>query len=341
MALRIQVSGKTINYDITLKSRYTVIVGCSATGKSFLTDVLTFPKRHPGHRIKLSDSYRVVSDISSFELVLENNDFRDKKYVFIVDDDDSEYEHITQTLLRECTLSYFIFMTRNEEIRGVNYGLSDVYEFMQVGSSDVLIPAFTAKPEMYFDKDTLVVSEDSKSGYTFYSNLFSKNEITEIVDANGNVTGKDGIISMLLRLRGKVDSVFLCVDWCSFGSYLQALSSFLGVGQGFKVSMLLCVESFEYLLLRSNMLQVPIQEDDMLGYTSSEKYYESLLENVTKDTPFYQAHGGTLKTCYINACCDKPGEKVSCPIFLHGKDKFVVLFKGTEFEQLLYLAGRL
>lgn len=341
MALRIQVSGKTINYDITLKSRYTVIVGCSATGKSFLTDVLMSPEKHPGHKVKLGDEYEIASGVRFFKAVLKDPNFRDGKYVFIFDDDDSEYVDVTQTFLKECTSSYFIFMTRNEEIRGVNYGLSDVYEFMQVGNTDVLIPAFTAKPEIYFDEDTLVVSEDSKSGYTFYSNLFSKNRITEIVDANGNVTGKDGIISLLLRLRHKINSVFLCVDWCSFGSYLPALSSFLGAERGLKVSMLSCVESFEYLLLRSNMLQVPISEEEMLSYESSEKYYELLLENVTKGTPFCQAHGGSLKTCYVNACCDKPSEKVNCPMFFHGKDKFVTLLKDTEFEQLLYLAGRL
>lgn len=135
MSVYIEITGGKIDYNVRLKSRYTVIVGCSALGKSFLVDLLVNPKRYPGYHSKVSDNYEVIANVEDFKLVLRDPNFTTNKYIFIVDDDAAEYDNYIQVLLKECKASCFIFMTRNDRVLGINYGLTDVYEFVKVGNS--------------------------------------------------------------------------------------------------------------------------------------------------------------------------------------------------------------
>ena len=133
MSVHIEITGGKIDYNVRLKSRYTVIVGCSASGKSFLVDLLANPKRYPWYHSKVSDNYEVIANVEDFKLVLRDPNFTTNKYIFIVDA--AEYDNYIQVLLKECKASCFIFMTRNDRVLGINYGLTDVYEFVKVGNS--------------------------------------------------------------------------------------------------------------------------------------------------------------------------------------------------------------
>lgn len=82
MSVHIEITGGKIDYNVRLKSRYTVIVGCSASGKSFLVDLLVNPKRYPGYHSKVSDNYEVIANVEDFKLVLRDPNFTTNKYIY-------------------------------------------------------------------------------------------------------------------------------------------------------------------------------------------------------------------------------------------------------------------
>lgn len=309
-------------------------------------DLLSNRKERPGYKIVLSDEeFQVLGTSSAMDAVYNLSGYEERKYIIILDDSDYEYSTVSKHFFKVIVNSYFIFMTRNEGISGLNYGVSDVLEMVPVRGYNTLIKSFTYNAN--FNKidripsDTVIVCEDSKSGFTFYSNLFFNHKVTPVVDVNGNVTGKDGLLDMLERLDSLgVRCTFVLADWCSFGMYVARLSAYISTRSDSSLVMLPSALSLEYVLLNTNIIG-GVSLDGILAAESEERFYEEQLANATRNTPYYQSHGAALKECYYKPCCVVSQEGYTCAKRFSGKDKFVSLLKGTPFECLLKLSGRM
>lgn len=361
MSVRIVVSSSRVSYDFSFYGRYCVILGNSGVGKSdFVRSVFSKSGKH-AYKIEvyengvLSSNDRLIN-LSNVVSLLKRGNIQSRDMlddIYIVDDDDTELDSIVDELLKSTKYARYIFVTRNNisRDRGLCYSTDSVFNVVTNGARHYLSKVVNDIDVKCSDKKikTLVLSEDSLSGLNFYKKLFNC-DVRCIVDRVGNITGKDYIMTMLRSVVNDYDRFVLLVDWCSFGRYVNDLSSLFAVLKSKELLVFFDIKSFEYLLLKTNLIQSVIanevedkyifSEYKLLKEVSEERYYERMLEDVTLSKEFYQKHGNDIKPCYVNPCCSvKQFNYGVCGYYFNG-DKIKALFKGTEFEYLLKYKGR-
>lgn len=134
-------------------------------------------------------------------------------------------------------------------------------------------------------------------------------------------------------LKDKV--LLLLVDYSAIGLRLYAIST-VATLLGLHVYIVPAYKSFEYMLLRSNMFKVPVDEimKDVLLYPSLENRCEALLKEKTKGTIYSYSKSKDLKRCYYVSCCTMDRGRLSCDKGMSG-DKYKALLEGTEFDCFL------
>jgi hypothetical protein len=163
----------------------------------------------------------------------------------------------------------------------------------------------------------------------------------EVVNAG---TGKEAICKKLDALMNdiRVDKVLLLFDRVSFGVCFTEYKNLLQLCVS-RIFIVSDYQSWEYLMLRSNMFR-----DQFIDYSLGcgmfkEKYYEELLEEVSRGTYSTIRHDKSkLSECYTERCCYFAGgnSERDCKIGLSGGDKHVAMLIGTEFSGLLSVARR-
>lgn len=348
----IQIKGPRMDYKLTLKSKFTILSGKSATGKSYLHRLLSDEDMLAACDVSISDSrYEFIYGYKVYD-VRDDGDHIDGYWIYLVDDDDSEYGRVFQQWIAVSRNTYYVIATRNVHIPNVDYGLEDIYEFTTAGKMNVLVPKFSydvyKQSLRVLPKEAKIISEDSTTGKEFYAKLFNNNEVL-YVNNNGVVSGKDYLLTFLERLSNSgVRDVFVCADWCSFGPYAGKLEKWIRSVRLPHVILLPNALSFEYVLLCSNFFNYTDIEQGLLSSRSTESYYEDVLSELTRDSQLQMIHGTTkrLPACYYEKCCVIKNNEYyrrfgDCTSFLKGDDKFFAMFWGTEFESLLILSGRL
>ena len=110
-----------------------------------------------------------------------------------------------------------------------------------------------------------IVTEDSNSGYQFFSKIFSE---SNVVSANGN--------SNLIKAVKMLDNqdVLIIADGAAFGALIENCVDYFETQFNRRISLWL-PESFEYLILKSGVIKYE-NLDDILENTSEyvecEKY---------------------------------------------------------------------
>lgn len=341
----VKIKGKRISYDINFRSRYVVVIGDSGTGKTFFTNLLMNRKKEPGYSFELSEMGRaIVTPGDALHVICEEGSFKKRPFLLIADDKDFEFDEDTKLFVEEAVDTHFLLITRNEYIPNLNYSIAETYTFRCVNKTNILLPVFT------YDADVLgnsplhpsvhVVTEDTRAGKQFYENLLNRK-------AEEFPGGKDHVIDWLLAHEDDITGgVLLCVDWCSFGSHVVELNSFLSKTKCSPIIMLLDARSFEYVILSSNFFGKEEYTLD-LSVKSEEVFYEERLSDLTDNTPLKLVHDKAtdLPVCYTEKCCaivsrSKNVNRGGCTRGLSGEDKFVAMFVNTDMEILLKLAGR-
>lgn len=266
--LEIESTSRRFSFKIKLESRYTVIIDDSATGKTQMVRMMT---ENPDW-VKYSDRRYDSIYLGSSRRIDRLADLETGRYVFIVDDDDTEESDMMRVLMRETKNSYFLLITRNTGVPWLNYGVRDVYRLSTVNKVHVLMRFNLPEPAKL--QSAAFISEDSKSGLQFYKQLYSS--IFPIQNRNGNVSGKDYLCLMLNEMKDYSKFVLL-VDWCSFGNNISELCNLIEL-KNLSVSYDSSIDSFEYLLL-----QIAVKDNvyvNDLEYPSKEKMYEEILSKL-------------------------------------------------------------
>ena len=164
--------------------------------------------------------------------------------------------------------------------------------------------------ERYQIQPEYVITEDSNSGFDFFSSLSAEKHIN-CISANG----KSNIIK---RLQEKkiCGTVLVIVDGAAFGSEMRDVSKYL---EAEKNIVLYAPESFEWLLLASNtiphlnvsaILEQPENYIDSAKYISWERYFTDLLIDSTKDSPLWRYAKKKLPAIYSSPKVIKTVKKV-------------------------------
>lgn len=330
----IKVESKREYYEFDLKRKVTVIRGESGRGKSSFVSAAT----------DTSGAYKKYYSAKGFvyqELTGENwadvlSGFinLNKRYIFLIDDEDFVVTSTFSDLYMRDTHNYYIIINRHavkdfRSLSQIPFAVDSVYDFKTSGRKHWLEPHYKID-SVYQSAYDVVVTEDRGSGFRFLKNY---NEQVSTAKGNSNVYGF--LKRNISQLRGK--RIFLFADLAVFGPYLDSAYGYAKY-ERLNITLFPDYDSFDYLLLISNFFKYDINsisENMMLRYASHEKLYEAVIKQITKGKPYYydaEEDKGTLSSCYLVDCCDRPRTQ-PCDKGVRAIKKDY-LFKNTIFETL-------
>ena len=209
-----EVSNKKQFYSFDVKRNITILEGNSATGKTTLLEILqdskTIEKKHTCKVITNANYFVYLRSDQSrnwlevFEGLYDTIIFIEENNRFIYSVEFAEYVALSG--------NYFVIVSRNS-IKTLPYSFQEIYKIES--SKKGLQQVYTFKevysnfPEINSNID-LIITEDSKSGYQFYSHFFNQ---VEVISAGGAAN----ILNELISAKAKnilciVDAEYLEED---------------------------------------------------------------------------------------------------------------------------------
>ena len=303
---RVIVESKKVKYDFTVRRNITILTGNSGSGKTVLIDLIRDYRRYG------SDSGVVVScdrdcrtiDNEDWERQLEE---LSDSIIFI----DEGNRFLTSKKFAELVQrsdNYFVLATR-EKLPMLPYSISEIYGFRNSGKFHEAKQKYNEIYHLYGEiseqgliRPKYVITEDSNSGYEFFSKL-SKQKNIRCMSANG----KSNIISFLQKMDRKEETCLIIADGAAFGSEMRDISEYLKTE---KEVVLYAPESFEWLLLSTNaipnvnvssILEQPETYIDSREYVSWERFFTELLIKLTRENMVWAYSKRKLADAYLSS----------------------------------------
>lgn len=289
-AYHITISNRYLKYEFTIRRNITVIKGNSATGKTTLIELI--------REYNEQDDSGIVIQSEKPCVVIYGRDWKSKlerisdSLVFI---DESGRFTKTEEFARaiQGTDNYYIIVSR-EKLYNLPFSIEEIYGIRKSGKYNSLRPEYTLnefyhiygnKPEEEF-KPEVVITEDTNSGYEFWSKVCEKGKIS--CEAAG---GKSCIIKKLQEYRSGEKCRLAIVDGAAFGAEMETIMQYIQYYDD-RIK-LYAPESFEYLILLSDIfssgevkkcLNETYRYADSKVFFSWERFYTKLLMEETKNT---------------------------------------------------------
>lgn len=303
---RIIVESKKVKYDFIIKRNITILTGDSGSGKTVLIDFIREYRRYGADSgvflscdcecktIDNEDWERQIEETSnSIIFIDEGNRFlTSKRFAELVQQSDN----------------YFVLATR-EKLPMLPYSVNEIYGFRQSGKFHEAKKKYNEIYHLYgeiSERDKInpqfVITEDSNSGYDFFSELSNQKKIECIPSC-----GKSNIIKSLQDSENIDGMRLVIVDGAAFGSEMRDVSEYLDtVGN----VVLYAPESFEWILLSANtipnanvaaILQQPENYIDSKEYASWERFFTTVLTSKTQNDPVWAYSKKKLPKVYLSS----------------------------------------
>lgn len=277
------------SYNFQLKRNITILSGESGRGKTTLYDMI-----YDYNRYGKESGIKVVCDRNV--IAIDGNEWREKidkikNSVIVIDEDNSFIRSKDFAKIIDGNSNYFLLITR-AYLSTLPFSVDEIYE-ISGNKNKKFIPVYTAVNHMYNNpkqsalpfRPEVIITEDSKSGYQFFSTLTSGKGI-ECISANG----KSNIIKKLLENRGR--KVLIIADGAAFGTEIREIVQRQNMSPN-NIAIFL-PESFEWLILKSGLVNDPEWEKVTYPekyiysekFISWERYFTYLLVDITKDREF-------------------------------------------------------
>lgn len=204
--------------------------------------------------------------------------------------------------------NYFVLATR-EKLPMLPYSIREIYGFRKSGKFYEAKQKYNEIYHLYGEisehsviDPQFVITEDSNSGYEFFSELSRQKRINCIPSK-----GKSNVIKSL-RDTEKMEGIRLViVDGAAFGSEMKDVSEYLNTMEDI---VLYAPESFEWILLSTNtipgvkitsVLQYPENYIDSKQYVSWERFFTAVLIEQTKDDSLWAYSKKRLPKVYLSS----------------------------------------
>lgn len=316
MVLKIK-SPRDVSYEIEIKGKYTLITGDSGTGKTFFTELVQALK----DKVVLLDSPLKPHVISEDADVSVLSKYENSILIF------DEYCTILRTpdvagFLQKSN-NYFLIISR-KVFGWLPVSVDSVYVLQNSGKFHKAVPAYERFDLKDLGKIDLILTEDKKSSFIFFSKYFPN------IDVKSS-NGKDNLsTSLLLKLlENKYKNILVVYDAAAFGNNIAKLFSVLNQVGCTNVKVL-DWESFEWYILNSKFFEIDQQKEPYPLTLSKTGYeYESLEQMCTillKDKVNYtKSHLPTCmhiardcSKCSLVADCKYKTKKTSKDLFIYG-----------------------
>lgn len=295
-----------IKYEFDIRRNLTIIQGNSATGKTTLTDLLQdYARDEANGPIQLQSDVPCVvfggmeQSWQGFIQSINNSIiFFDEGHSFI------RTREFAEVIRR--TDNYYVLITR-EALTCLPYSINEIYGIRTSGKFHYpeqvyheFYPIYGEETEDTADKsmESVILAEDSKSGYLFLRNCCADREC---ISAEGNSN-----IYQIIKKMSRDKKMIVIADGAAFGAFIEKV---LSIARYHRHIMLYLPESFEWLVLKSGIIQIlnladilnhPEDYIESSKYFSWERFFCELLEKETSDDPIRQYHKNRLTDFYLD-----------------------------------------
>ena len=305
-AHRVIVETSKVKYDFIIKRNITILTGDSGSGKTLLIDYIREYRRYgadSGVSVSCDRDCRTLDDENWERQLQEISDsiiFIDEGNRFLLSRRFAE--------LVKASDNYFVLATR-EKLPAIPYSINEIYGFRKSGKYTEAKQKYNEIYHLYGEFSTehdidpeLVITEDSNSGYEFYTEL-SKQKSINCISANG----KSNIIKKIQENQGDSEKILVIADGAALGAEIKDISDYLKIEKGV---VLYAPESFEWMILSLNIipnvnvtsiLEHPEDYIESREYISWERFFTHLLTEKTKDNKIWMYSKKKLGTPYLSA----------------------------------------
>lgn len=268
-----RAKSKKVLFEFSIRRNITVIKGDSATGKTTLLRIL-----YEYLRMGKQSGYAVSTNVSYYVYIRDEvgRDWKDALYplkntvIFIEENNEFVFTKEFASFVKKSG-NYFVFVTR-APLKILPYSIHEIYEIITDGKRTDIKESYHEFREIYSNYPIIennkiqnIVTEDSNSGYQFWTHAFKNSHVTS---SNGN-----GNLIKQVEELGPGDALVIA-DGAAFGSLMESCMSSFQVQTDRRISLWL-PESFEYLILKSGVLKsekITQILENISEYVECEKY---------------------------------------------------------------------
>jgi hypothetical protein len=295
----IEVVTRKVDYQLTVERNITILRGNSATGKSTLYRAIKqFENDGRASGIKLTcDRPCVILEGKNWE-----NDLKEIKQSIVFVDEGAKFINTEEfaTVIKKSD-NYYVLITR-QDLGNLPYSIHEIYE---LDTNRIGNRMFCKQQQIYKSNNiaqnaiiSKIVTEDSKTGYEFY-NEYAKTHNIQCEHADGKTNVSKKIVN-----KNNSQTTLIIVDGAAYGSEMNNTMILINSIPGY---ILFTPESFEWLLLNSNILNEPYITEVLKApynyiesseFFSWEKYFTDLLNKATKESnimPCNKSNNKSLK----------------------------------------------
>lgn len=301
----IVVESPRLKYEFDIRRNITVIQGDSATGKTTLVELIReYKLRGQDSPVTLvtdvnCEVYTGTEDNWSLLLAGLHNSivFIDENYKFIYTKEFAE--------AIEGMDNYYVLITRRP-LNCLPYSINEIYGIRTTGKfhfPEKIYHEFyqlhTDEPAALTVKETIFLTEDSKSGFQFVKSCCGDRLVCKSAEGNANIYN---ILAQLPRQQ----SVIVLADGAAFGAYIAKVVALCKIKRNVLLYM---PESFEWLILKSGiftskelvkLLETPEAFIDSSRYFSWERFFTSYLETMTANDNIRRYRKALLASFYLD-----------------------------------------
>ena len=344
--LTISLRHTSCNADIPLKRRITYMRGDSGEGKTSIFSCLQRAFEESDIQVNVTNGYgysTMTNDLNAAVSMLQGM----RKTILISDDQSiverREFVKCVKDYLIEND-NYLLVINRADgvqnSLKSLDYSLDSILVAKRTGTIVNFYGEFDK--EVYSGDCSNCSFNDAKC--LFVEDRYGLQDLASGLKTNNTLVshaknGKTSFVKDLVEVieKSNVDYILLFPDLAAFGGEINDLKSLLSISK--KTYILdLEYECFEYLLCKSNIVDVNISENAANMYLSWEKYYENVLENAKfKDFNIANGyvHSNRVPMCIRTKCNScKRGISGHCDKKLNGS-KLAYLFSNTSFAYLI------
>lgn len=286
-----KVRSKKLLFEFALKRNITVIKGDSATGKTTLLHMLyeyLIAGKESGYSVSADNDYYVYLRREPGRTWQDVLYPLEDTVIFIEENNPFVFSEEFAGFVRKSG-NYFVLVSRSP-FKMLPYSIHEIYEIITDTKRAGIKESYHELRELYSNYPVIennrmdtVLTEDSNSGFQFFSSLFEN-----VVSAGGN--------SRVLCCIQKIKSgdILVIADGAAFGAIIENCLEYAVVCSGQRIAVWM-PESFEYLILRSGLirskeldkiLQAIPDYVESKEYESWEQYFTQLLVLLTHDKTY-------------------------------------------------------
>lgn len=305
------------SFRFEVRRNVTIVRGDSGTGKTTLYEMVADHTRlgdASGVSVQCDKPCVALTDIDWQNQLEQTRD----SIVFV----DEGFEPLASEAFARAAFgssNYFVIFSRSE-LCNLPYSVNEVYRIKTSGKFHTFEPLYKrkegeryslsrVKPKGDFD---VLLTEDSKSGFQFFSHRFEDGKLRVETSASNSKI-------MTWLLDHSDERVFVVADGAAFGPYADRV---LKLQREHPENITVCLpESFEWLLLKSGIvkseglgaiLEDPSVHIESANYATWERFFASLLVELTRGTPFAYKKGELAEAYLVPANASRAMALIAC-----------------------------